>query len=184
MAGSQYSGIPHVARRYWQDYFSAALAMAAVLVFTGSVGAVVVYTFLPEGVDFFLLSAISLTLHSAGMYLKDTWSDEYDPDQTQFSSSTQIFAMIVLVGVFESTLLLISAVGAVAFTMIPQVPSIVPILFAAYYSVSDLILVRRGYRTPAAFVLIGAALVLQTVFNIHRATVDMLPVIGKRRRPS
>lgn len=180
---AEYPGFPAVAKQYWRDYALATLGFAISLVFTGAVGALAIVTLLPAATGFFVLAAVSLVLHWGALFIRDVYSGEYEPNQTTFSSTTALFATIVIIGVFETVLLLIASVGGYAVSELLGGPALVAGAVAAYYPVSDIVLATRGWKTPGKIAAIATFLVVNTVLNIHRSVVDVIPIFGTRRRP-
>lgn len=180
---TDYPGIPTVARRYWRDYTIAVSAAVLLLFFTGAVAAFAVNVLLPGSEWFLFISATGLVFHFAALFLKDVWRGEYEPEQTTYSSAGEMLALIIVVGTFLSTLLLIGTYGAhlIAYSlgMHPAIAAFV----AAYYPVADILLMRRKHHTPGAIALIGSVLVINTAINIHHSVIEVLPVVGKRHRP-
>lgn len=180
---THYPGLPSVARHFWSQYLSAVIAMTTMLVFTGAAGAVALLYLAPSGIYFFLLGVVSLILHSAALFVKDVWKGEYEPNQTTFASATALLSVIVILGVFLSTILLIGTAGSLLISGLLDMPTIVAAGVAAYYPVADLSLMRREITTPGALVFLGVVVVINAVFDIHRSVVESLPVIRRARRP-
>lgn len=179
----RYPGFPAVAKRYWQAFLMVSLGGGALLVFTGAIAALIVLVFLPEAVWFFVLAAVSLVLHAAALFIRDVQNDEYEPEQTTFSSPILLFAFVVLVGVLLTTLLLVATAGAYIASEIFEAPVLVAAGIAAYYPVVDVALGRRGWWTPATIAFVCTLVVVSTIFDIHRSIIEALPVFGRGRHP-
>lgn len=179
----EYSGLPSIARRYWNDYSYAVLAMATLILFTGAIGAVVILTFIPAAKWFFLIGSVSFVLHSAALFLRDVWTGEYEPSQTTFSSVTELLALVVILGTVFSTILLIGSAGSYLLAEVFAWPKIVGVALAAYYPVIEIILMRHYKYTPGSIVFVGAVLAVSAVVNIHQSIIDILPIIGNSHRP-
>lgn len=180
---TQYPGYPALARSYWRVFLKATVGLSMVLAFTGALAGLIVLVFLPETLWFFILAAASFVLHGAALFIRDVHRNEYEPDQTSFSSPVILLAMIVLIGVLVSTLLLIASAGAYAVYVLLGWPAIVAAGVAAYYPVVDLVLMRNGRWTPAHIVFICTLVILSTLLNVHSSLMRGLPVLGRQKRP-
>lgn len=180
---TQYPGLPAVALRYWKRYMIATLGMAVTVLFAGAAGAVVVFALVPDAKWYLAFAVGALILHSAALYLRDLRHGEYDPSQTTFSSPIEILALFVLLGVLESTLLLIGTGLGYGLDNAFGAPFILAAIIGAYYPVVDVLLMRRGWKTPGVAVMIAVALLMSTVIDIHISISKALPIIGTRRRP-
>jgi len=179
----KYPGLPEVTRLYWKHLSRAAVAAAIPFIFTGSFAALILSTFEPRGLPYFWLAIAALIVHVAAFMLRDVWSGEYDPNQTEFTSWTQLVVLYIVLAIHLSTVLLIGSLGGLGISGIVQNTQIAGWAFAAYYPVMDLIWMRRGHWTPGGVALIGSAVVAGMVFNLHQSLVDSLPIIGNNRRP-
>lgn len=183
MSSVTYPGLPTVARQYWQAYANTVVAIGLVLLFTGAAGALAILTFLPAAKWYFAIAAAGLIVHAAALFIRDVARGEYDPSQTTFSTASQLLVVVVLVGVFQSTILFFGAVSGYLLATTLGWPVIVAAGAAAYYPVLDLVLMRREWYTPGALAFVAVTLAAATLFNIHQSVLDAIPLVGKRRRP-
>jgi len=180
---AEYPGLPTVARKYWRDYLISAGAWALVTAFTGAAGALIVLVLLPEALWLYVVAAVSLGLHYAALFVTDVWRGEHEPNQTTFSSPVMLLALVIVVGVMMSAVLLFATwLGYVAETFLGA-PAILAFGLAAYYPVADVLVMRRGFYTLGAVAILATVVVIDTVINLRQATLETLPVVGKRRRP-
>lgn len=179
---TQYAGLPAVARRFWRAFSIAFVGMSALLIFTGALAAVVVLVALPEAIWYLLIGGVVYVLHTAGMFINDVRSGEYEPSQASHSTATELLTMIIIVGAYQSTILLIgTGVGYMAETL-PGVPVIFAAVIAAYYPVIDTVLLRRGWRSPGALVAGSVLRIASAILDIRDTVMVAIPVIGPRRR--
>lgn len=180
---TEHPGLPTIARNYWRQYVYSVFGMTSLVVFTGAFGAVIILMFLPEAKWYFLLGAVSFVFHMAGLFIRDVRRDAWEPSQTTLSSASQILAIVILLGVVESTLLLIGTIGGYVINTVFELPVVIAALVAAYYPVLDIVLMRNDRYTPGALVFLIAILVIDAVINIHESVLSAIPLIGKPRRP-
>jgi hypothetical protein len=180
---TEYPGLPSVARGFWYIYLLALAGGLTLLTFTAAIAAVVVLIFTPEAGWFLLIASVGYLLHSAVLLVNDIRTGEYEPSQASYSSAKEIMAVILLVGVYQSTVLLIGTGGAFLIESTLAWPAVVAVAVAAYYPVADLLLMRQGVKTPGAIAFLAVLIAVDAILNIHQSTVNVLPVIGKRRRP-
>jgi len=178
----EYPGLSATARRFWSSFIRAAVGMGLFLVFTGAIGALLVFVFLPDVLWLFLIAAGSFALHSGGLYIRDVNRGQYDPGQTEFTSWLYLFAVVVVLGFMESTVLLLGTAGAYAIIEYTTLPLFAAIGVAIYYPVVDVLLSRRGVWTPGAVVMLLSSHAVATVLNFRRSVLNSLPIYGKNRK--
>ena len=180
---TQYPGLPTVATQYWRQYTKATAGIGAMVLFTGALGALSVFTLVPDAKWFLVFAIVGIIVHTAALSLRDLRRGEYDPSQTTFSTSAEVVAGFILLGVYESTLLIIGTGLAYWLSATIGVPFIFAAAVAAYYPIADVLLIRREQKTPGYLAMLVVALLMGTMVNIHISISEALPVIGKRRRP-
>lgn len=180
---NEYAGLPAVAREYWRDYFVAFTGTFTLLLFTGSVTAVLVISFQPEAIWYFIIASTSFVLHFSALFLRDVWVGDYEPSQTTYSSARDLLAAISVIGTWFTVILLIATYGGYLSANLFDIPFLLTAGFSAYYAVVDTLLIRRGLYTPGAVTLLVTIILMNTAVNIHRSVIDALPVIGKRQGP-
>lgn len=180
---ANYPGLPAIAIRYWESYLKALFTFAVIIIIAGSFGGVIVFLAAPEAIDFYGIAGLVLAFHSAAFYIMDVWRGEYEPNQTQLATGTQIFAAIVALGVYLSGILLIATGIGTLIAASVRLPLIYAALVAAYYPVLDLTIMRRGWKTPGVALLVIVMVVVDSLFGLHESVADLMPVIGRRHRP-
>lgn len=180
---TQYPGFPRTAVRYWLDFWKASVGMIILLLITGALGALVVLMISPESVWLYAIAAAGFALNSAGIYVRDVREGDFDPDQTNFGSTVEFLALIVMLGAVESTVLFLGTATGVAIIEFTTLPVFAAILAAAFYPIIDLVLLRRGVPTPGALMMMAMAIVLGGVLNLHKSRFESLPVFGRKKRP-
>lgn len=178
-----YPGLPVVARRFWRAYLLWSVSMLAVTAITGAIGGVLVLWFLPNATGYLVLAGVFFGLHMGALAIRDIRAEEYDASQATFSSAKELIAIVIVLGAWVSTLLLIGTIVAYILEARFGAPIIVTVLVAAYYPVLELLLTRRGWRTPGVIAINGTIIGINTIVDIHQSVVDTMPVIWKRRRP-
>lgn len=178
---AEYPGLPAVAKAYWTGFIRATISMVLLFVIVGSFAGLVVLSVRPGAMDYFILGATVLVFHLAAFALKDVWLGKYDPAQTEWSSWTLFIAVLILISVFLTTLMLISSFGAHYMASLGSEWATLAWVFAAYYPVVDLVLIRQGVITPGRLMMTGTAVVISLVFNLHSELVKSVPVIRSRR---
>lgn len=180
---TEYPGIPRAAKDYFSSYLRVLIPFAIFVAVIGSLGAFIIALFYPDLIFFYATALVSICLHMSALYVRDVWSEEYDPGQAQFASGGQLLGIIAVIGVVGSFLLLLGT-GIAAAAAGLGVPILIATGLAAYYPVIDVILMRNNIRTPTWLIgyitvwfIIGSA-------NMPGSLFDSLPVIGKRRPPS
>jgi len=180
--GSKHSGIPTAARFYASSYIRATLSFAIVTAVSASLGALIIAFAIPEALSFYGIGVGSLILHSAAFYVKEVWTEEYEPSQTEFMSGSQILAYLGVIGIVESSLLLIGTGLAIAATSVGS-SFIVAAALVAYYPVMDMSLMSTKYRTPGGVVGHLAVAFLIAVMSLPKKPFNNLPIVGRWRPP-
>jgi hypothetical protein len=180
---SEYPGFPTVVKLYWRHLTQAFAGVALAFVFMGSFTALLLSTTFSKALPFFWAAAASLIIHSTALGVKDVWTGQYDPNQTEFASWMQLVALYVISGIFISSLLLIASVGAALMPTALGAPPSLAWVFATYYPVADMVAMRNKIWTPGYTILLGTALLIGIVFDIHQSLLDSLPILGDRHRP-
>lgn len=153
------------------------------MAFTGAIGALIVLAVVPEAIWLYVIAAASYILHSAALIVKNVREGDYDPGQMTFSSPVHLLAVVFVVGVFESTILLVATGLAYGLHVVLAAPMLLVLAVAVYYPVADLAALRRGIYTPGILAMIATVLVIDTVITLRQAVLESPPVVGKRRRP-
>jgi len=180
---TRYPGLPKVAVAFWLRYPFVVFGVLIYIAFAGGLGAVGAFLIDPTVVALYAVGALSLSLHAAAMFLKDVRTEEYDPDQTNWTSGIQILLIMILMGTLYSTMLLIGASGAFIIAQYSGVSLELAAVFAAYYPVVDMSLMRRGHWTPSVVAFRIVAEIISLAFDIHNSLPDELPLVGKNLGP-
>ena len=179
---TEYAGIPTVARRFWYVYSLAVISGVASFIFTGSFAAVLVLLFAPDAASLFLVASVSYILHSAALFVSDIRTGDYEPSQSSYSTPKELLAIIVVMGTYQSTVLLIGVGGGMLAQSMLGTSTAIATVIAAYYPVADMVLMRRGWMTPGSIAALVVVMIVDTLINIHKSVVDTIPVIGRNRR--
>lgn len=180
---TEYAGLPAVARRFWYVYSLAVISGITMLIFTGAIAAVIVLLVAPDAVTFFLIASVSYILHNAALFVTDLRTGDFEPSQSSLSMTPkELLALIIVMGTYQSTTLLVATSGALAFQSVLGIPAAFAAVAAAYYPVADLVLMRRGWPTPGEITVRIVIALVDAILNIRELAVGSLPVIGKRRR--
>lgn len=179
---SEYSGIPTAARFYASSYIRAALSFAIITAFSASLGALIIAFAVPEALSFYGIGVGSLILHSAAFYVKEVWTAEYEPGQTEFTSGSQILAYFGVIGIVESSILLTGTGLAIAATSVGG-SFLLAAALVAYYPVADMSLMSTKYWTPGGVVGHLAVAFLIAVMSLPKKHFNNLPIVGGWRPP-
>lgn len=173
------AGLPRTATSYWKSYGALAVGSAAVTAFAGSFGGLVVLLAAPDAAIYYLIAAVSLTVHAPAMYISDRLAGRPSADETD-DELTLTPALVVVLGAFLSGLLLLATGASVALSVL-GLPAFASVFVAAYYPVVDAWLSRRDLPSPSSLVYVLVVWVVLTVFDVRLP--DRIPVLGQLVTP-
>ena len=178
----EYDGLPTTARHYWSVFTKLTIGLLMFITFTGAVGAFLVFVVAPEFLWLFVLGAASVAIHVSALFIRDVHRGRADIDQTEFASWQSMFALVVVFGFVESTVLLVGTGTAILLVKVTGLPIFAAMVAAAYYPVVDILLIRRGVWTPGGVMMVLTITAVSTIMDFHDSLVHTMPIFGRNRR--
>jgi hypothetical protein len=178
----QYNGLPTTALKYWSVFTKTTVGMLMFITFTGAVGAFLVFAVAPEFLWLFVLGAASVAIHVSALFTRDVHRGRADMDQTEFASWQSMFALVIVFGFVESTVLLAGTGTAILIVEVTSLPIFAAMVAAAYYPVVDILLIRRGVWTPGGVMMGLTFIAVSTIMDFHDSLVQTIPIFGGNRR--
>ena len=175
-------GLPRLATEFWGVYAAVFIGYALLATFAGSVVLVGILFLQPSLIPYLVLAALGFGVYLAGVTARDVVTGEFDPRQTEWRSPFDPVLIGLAVLAYVTALFWGSVVGA-WFLLSVEVHWAVPVLFALYYPVIDIWIIRRVEHSPGGIVLRATLVLLGLVTARRSASIADIPVVGRGRRP-
>jgi len=177
----EYDGLPTTARHYWSVFTKMTVGLLMFITFTGAVGAFLVFLVAPGFLWLFILGVASVAIHGSALFIRDVHRGRVDIDQTEFASWQSMFALVVIFGWVESTVLLVATGTAIMLLEVTGLPIFAAMVAAAYYPVIDILLTRRDMWTPGGVMMVLTITTVSTSMDFHKSPRH-IPIFGRNRQ--